>query len=62
MTQKFTMWNIPCDSWQGIPEDLEVPADLNQQIQEALTQPADEQETRAYKTPIDPEQLAKIIS
>lgn len=62
MSQKFTMWNIQCDSWEGIPDDLEVSADMEKQVQEALTQLADEKETIAYKTPVDQEQLARIIN
>jgi len=61
MDQKYTLWNIPSKSWSGVPKDLKVTEDLEQKIKVTMTAPAPDEELRAYQTPIDQEQMAKII-
>ena len=61
MSQKFTLWNMPGESWNGVPQNLSVSEDLERKIKEAMTTPASKEDLRPYETPIDQEQMAKII-
>ncbi len=57
----YTLWTMPSNLWQGIPQDLEISEQMARKIQAALKEPVSEGEVRAYKTPVDPEKLSKII-
>ncbi len=61
MDKKYTLWNIPSNSWNGVPEGLTVTEELEQKIKEAMSKPASDEELRPYKTPIDQEQMAIIV-
>ena len=61
MTQKYTLWNIPSESWAGVPEGLEVSADLAKAVDKVFSEPVDEDEVSPYRTPVDQDQMAKII-
>ena len=61
MEKKYTLWNKPSESWTGMPKDLKVTEDLENKIKEAMTTPISADAIRPYKTPIDQDQMAKII-
>jgi len=61
MDHKYTLWNMPGGSWEGVPKDLKITDEVEQKIKDAMATPAPEEELRPYKTPINKDQIAKII-
>ncbi len=61
MDQKYTLWNMPSNSWDGVPKDLKVTDELEKKVKAAMAEPASDDDLRPYQTPVDQEQMAKII-
>ena len=61
MDKKYTLWNKPSESWTGMPKGLKVTEDLENKIKKTMRTPAPVESIRPYNTPIDQEQMAKII-
>jgi len=61
MDQKYTLWNMPSEFWNGVPKNLEVSEEIELKIKAAMVKSVSEEELRPYKTPVDQEQMARII-
>ena len=61
MDQKYTLWNMPSESWNGVPKNLTVTGELEQKVKDAMSKPVSDDVVRPYRTPIDQEQMAKIV-
>ncbi len=61
MNKTFTLWNIPSDSWEGVPKDLEVSVELEKKIKITMSEKVTDEELKPYQTSVDQETLAIII-
>ena len=61
MKEKFTLWNITSESWNGVPQGLEVSEELKIRIKIAMSEKLSEDELRPYQTPVDQEQMARLV-
>jgi len=61
MNKSYTLWNIPSESWEGIPDNLVVTKELEKKIKETMSEKVSEEELKPFRTQVDQETLAKII-
>lgn len=61
MDQKHTLWNMPSESWNGVPKNLKVTEEVALKVKVAMEKSVPEEELLPYKTPVDQERMARII-